>query len=170
MEERSDIIIKNEKFQFLNQLTVQNDHLLLCTVLRVSKRHFCVTANVMISSYAVSRPRDWLRFFLFCLRLSLFDHVLGVPQQKVVKGREICNLGVQACGPKWVRGTRDLPEVGVSVKVVHKNWCRTVTWNIKMVVVKQLLISGHCWYRLFYGKRLISDNNILNFVVPYVEA
>jgi len=48
---------------------------------------------------------------------------------KLSKDMKSGHVTDQVCGPKWVQCTHEkgLPEVGVRVKEVHKNWWCTVS-------------------------------------------
>jgi hypothetical protein len=76
-----------------------------------------------------------LRCFLSCLRFLLVDF-LHVPPSAARSCQETGGRVISKARPVnqndcKVRGS--FPEVGVSVKVVHTNWYRAVSWNIDLL-------------------------------------
>jgi hypothetical protein len=88
-------------FSHVTLITVQNDlHYSVCTILRISKRIYCLSDNFIISSYVVSGLHESLQELFPCLWFLPVDDVVRVPHKMLSRGVRSGDFAVQACGPK----------------------------------------------------------------------
>ena len=120
---------------------------LLNTQLLSSKREFIA---FLIISFSLMQSAD----YMICSRSSSWLWFLPVgcvficPRHKYLRSMRSGEFAGQAYGQKWVWDTKEqcLPEMGVSMKVVHKTrrYC-TLCCDIKVLLVMWCLIIGHMY-------------------------